>query len=248
MFDTLRQDDRPTGMKYFTSLIISVVVHTAILGALVVVPMIYFNALHTDELLLFVLSTPTLPLPPPIPEAPPVAGNSGMEKSKPTTTTVAFNPIPGKIPVGLPKDDDIPITIATNAIVNGIGYSPAGTTDGRGINDLINQLKPRAVEVPKLPIPRTPVRVGTIQEAKLIHRVEPVYPKIAVAARISDKVILEVLVDEEGNVANIKVLKGNPLLDDAAIKAVNQWKYSPTIQNGEPIQVVATVTIFFRMR
>jgi periplasmic protein TonB len=248
MFDTLRQDDRPNGMKYFTSLIISLVVHTVVLSVLVVVPLVYFNALHADELVTFLFATPTIPLPPPTPVAPPVAGSGGIEKTKPTTTRIAFNPVPERIRIGVPKDDDTPIIIATNEIADGIGFSPLGTTNGRGVNDLLDQIKPRAVAAPKPPAIRTPVRVGSMQEAKLIHRVEPVYSKIAIAARVSETVIMELVIDEEGNVANVTVLKGHPLLNDAAIRAVKQWKYSPTIQNGEPVQVLATVTVFFRIR
>jgi protein TonB len=60
-------------------------------------------------------------------------------------------------------------------------------------------------------------------------------------------VILTVVVDEEGNVSDIKVVRGHPLLKDAAVEAVRQWKYSPTLLNGEPIQVTATVTVNFVM-
>jgi periplasmic protein TonB len=57
-----------------------------------------------------------------------------------------------------------------------------------------------------------------------------------------------VKVDEEGNVESVRVLRGNPLLNQAAISAAMQWKYSPTILNGEPVPVVATVTVIFNLR
>ena len=60
--------------------------------------------------------------------------------------------------------------------------------------------------------------------------------------------VLVVTVDEEGSVSEIKVTNGHPLLDEAAISAVKQWKYSPTLLNGEPVPVIATVTVIFNLK
>ena len=86
---------------------------------------------------------------------------------------------------------------------------------------------------------------GKVQEAKLIRKVEPIYPEIARRARISGLVVLEVTIDEEGNVTGWKIQRGHPVLVEAAVQAVKQWKYSPTLLNGEPLQVVSTVNIDF---
>jgi protein TonB len=82
----------------------------------------------------------------------------------------------------------------------------------------------------------------------LIHRVTPVYPELARRARVSGIVVLEVTVDEEGTVTEVRVLRGHPLLDEAAAAAVRQWRYSPTLLSGEPVPVVATVTVVFNLR
>jgi len=93
---------------------------------------------------------------------------------------------------------------------------------------------------------RDPIRVGgNVQESKLIARVEPVYPAEAQAARISGVVILQATINEKGEVWDVKVLRGHPLLDQAAADAVKQWRYSPTRLNGEPVPVIATVTVTF---
>jgi protein TonB len=84
---------------------------------------------------------------------------------------------------------------------------------------------------------------GNAQESKLIRRVEPVYPEMAKQARVQGKVTLRIAVDEEGNVSDVSVIEGHPLLNDAAINAVRQWKYSPTFLNGKPVSVMATVTV-----
>src|SRR5881397_3603772 len=94
---------------------------------------------------------------------------------------------------------------------------------------------------------REPIRVGgNVQESKLVHRVEPVYPPEARAARISGVVILQVTVSEAGDVSDARTLRGHPLLDGAAVEAVRQWRYSPTLLNGEPVPVIATVSIAFQ--
>jgi periplasmic protein TonB len=234
-------------MKYFTSLIISLVVHTVVLSVLVVVPLVYFNALHTTELLTFLIATPTIPLPPPAPTPPPV--NPGGAAAKPKTFKIDSYQAPPSIPRGfVPCPDEDPVAIQTDTLVNGFGRGLQGTTDGRSISEIVQIAAPRELERPKAPIIHTPVRVGSIQEAKLIRRVEPVYPKLAVATRVSETVVMDLLIDEDGNVATVTVLRGHPLLNDAAIQAVKQWRYSPTIQNGEPVQVQATVTVIFRIR
>lgn len=97
--------------------------------------------------------------------------------------------------------------------------------------------------------PPAPIRVGTqVLESKLIKKVEPVYPELAKRARVSGTVVMAVIVDEWGNVSDVRVNSGHPLLDGAAVTAVRQWKYSPTLLNGEPVPVIATVTVVFGLR
>jgi TonB family protein len=93
---------------------------------------------------------------------------------------------------------------------------------------------------------REPIRVvGNVLESKLVHQVDPVYPDAAKTARISGVVMLQVTVGVEGNVLEAKVLRGHPLLTQAALEAVRQWRYSPTVLNGEPVPVTATVSVRF---
>jgi TonB family protein len=86
---------------------------------------------------------------------------------------------------------------------------------------------------------------GNVQESKLVNKIDPVYPQLAKRAHVSGSVILIVDIDEKGNVSKVRVASGHPLLNDAAIDAVKQWKYSPTIFNGLPVPVNATVTVAF---
>ena len=82
-----------------------------------------------------------------------------------------------------------------------------------------------------------------------IHYVQPEYPELARRARLAGVVILEAIIDKEGNVKDLKVLRGLGLgLDEAAVRAVSQWKYTPTFYNGRPVEVILTVTVNFQLQ
>ena len=97
-------------------------------------------------------------------------------------------------------------------------------------------------------MPREPVRVGgAITPPALLSRVEPVYPSIAVNAKVEGLVILEATVDRQGRVEQVRVLRSIALLDAAAMTAVRQWRYSPLLLNGMPERFVVTVTVSFSL-
>ena len=90
------------------------------------------------------------------------------------------------------------------------------------------------------------VRVGgQIRPPLKIKDVAPVYPAIALSARVQGDVVIEATIDEEGKVADARVVKSVPLLDQAALDAVRQWEYRPSLLNGAPVAVVSTVTVRF---
>ena len=76
----------------------------------------------------------------------------------------------------------------------------------------------------------------------------PAYPPEALAARIQGVVILEAIIDDQGNIANAKVLRSIPLLDSAALTALSQWQFTPTLLNGTPVGVIMTVTVNFTLQ
>jgi len=123
-------------------------------------------------------------------------------------------------------------------------------------NSLAKNMTPQQIEEaqslasewkPVTPVPKSiPKQIGgNVLKSKLIKQVTPKYPEAAKRQRISGMVILIVTVNEEGNVTNIRVTRGHDLLADAAIEAVKQWEYSPTLFEGKPIPVTATVTVNF---
>jgi protein TonB len=162
---------------------------------------------------------------------------------------VAPTEIPKEIP---PPVDDAPVIGMSNivgGIAGGVSGWTAGGVPGGVVGGLLSGVATVAPPPPPRPVKRDPIRVGgNVQESKLIRRVEPAYPELAKRARVQGKVVLVVTVDEEGNVTDIRVTSGHPLLDEAALSAVKQWKYSPTLLNGEPVPVIANVTVFFNLK
>jgi protein TonB len=102
---------------------------------------------------------------------------------------------------------------------------------------------------PPPPPPPAPVRVGgNIKAPTQIKRVNPVYPPIAQSARVQGVVIIEAVIGPNGLVQDAKVLRSIPLLDAAALDAVKQWQYTPTLLNGVPVPVIMTVTVNFTLQ
>ena len=92
------------------------------------------------------------------------------------------------------------------------------------------------------------MRVGSgIQQPTQLRKVNPVYPEIARSARVQGVVILELTLDTQGFVTDARILRSIPLLDQAAIDAVRQWQYTPTLLNGVPVPIVMTATVQFTL-
>lgn len=95
-----------------------------------------------------------------------------------------------------------------------------------------------------------PLRIrmgGKVQEAKLIHKVDPTYPDEAKAAHTKGTVLLRVIVATDGTPKEVQIVSGDPVLGKAAVDAVRQWRYQPTLLNGDPVEVDTTISIEFRL-
>ena len=132
-------------------------------------------------------------------------------------------------------------------VVGGVeGGIPGGVVGGVPGGIVSEALPPPPPPPP--PAAATPKRVGgEIRAPALRYRVEPEYPSFAVANRVSGMVILEATVNETGEVVDVRVLRSIKFLDDAAIKAVKQWRYEPLVLNGQPWPFLLTVTLTFSL-
>ena len=88
---------------------------------------------------------------------------------------------------------------------------------------------------------------GNVQQAKLVSQPKPVYPPLAKQARISGVVHLAAIIGKEGNVINLAVISGHPLLIPSAIEAVKQWVYQTTLLNGEPVEVITQIDVNYTL-
>jgi protein TonB len=101
---------------------------------------------------------------------------------------------------------------------------------------------------PKPKGPTGPVRIGgQVAEANLIRKVQPVYPPLAKSARVQGTVEFTAVIDKEGSITQLKLVRGHPLLVQAARDAVLQWKYRPTMLNGQPVDVVTDIIVNFTL-
>ncbi len=121
-------------------------------------------------------------------------------------------------------------------------------TDALGISNLSDTIAPPPPPPPPA-APKGPVPVGgRITAPARTHYAAPVYPAIAQAARVEGLVIIQATIGVDGSVVDATVLKSVPLLDQAALAAVRQWRYTPTRLNGEVVAVIMTVTLNFELR
>jgi protein TonB len=99
------------------------------------------------------------------------------------------------------------------------------------------------------PPPAAPVRVGgDIKRPEIVKKVDPIYPPIAKAARVAGMVIIEAIIARDGTIKNAKVIRSVPMLDQAALDAVNQWRYTPTLLNNQPVEVIMSVNVTFAIQ
>ncbi len=250
MFDHLIVSSETSPSRSPRVLAVSLLLHGTALALLLAAPLFFYSELPGSELLadLILLAPPSVPappVPPPVPAPRPEPAGRPATEPKVIRLPEMMEPPPSAIPEAPDADvqlDDVPyLTAASPGLL-------AGPVAGGRVAAPAGWLESRVPDPPPPPAtPRKePQRVSSgVQSARLVRRVEPVYPPLALAARISGPVVLQLWIDEEGNVVSVKVLDGPPLLKEAARTAVLQWKYSPTILNGEPWPVLANVTIRF---
>ena len=183
------------------------------------------------------------PPPPPPPPPPPAAKSPGPASAKPA-------PSPGAAPVEPPStiQPERPNDEGDIGVPGGVEGGIPGGVLGGVVGGLPGDIPPPPPPAPPPP-PRAPVRVGgQIQAPALVSKVDPIYPEVAVSARIRGVVILEANVDRDGHVVDVKVLRtANRLLDHAAITAVRQWQYRPLVLNGSPEPFILTVVLTFNL-
>lgn len=226
---------------------ISFMVQFAILAILLFIPLFFSQGLDMKRLETTLLVAPMPPMAP-APPAPPSVARAPRVMPKVFTpgklTAPTFIP---KAVVAVTAPDSAPPDVAMNS---GMGAVPGGVPGGQigGITGGMAALAAPVMATPVAEGPKHPVRIGgDVKQPKLIYGPAAVYPVLAAQGRIKGMVVIEAIIDEHGNVVQEKVVSGHPLLVQAAMKAVSQRKYEPTILDGEPTPVDLRVEVNFQM-
>ena len=213
---------------------VSIAAHIAIIGAFLTAPL--FGDIEfppPNRPLNYAYTSIELPMPPPVALTPP-------------TPRQAQTTSPTKAPLDAPPEIKPESLAEFSSSTREDGADPDGAPFGidGGVGPPVAALPPP----PPAPVERRPMKVGgQIQAPRRIVSVAPIYPPHAQAARIDGTVEIESLIGEDGKVRNATVVKGRPLLNEAALNAVRQWVFTPTRLNGEPVAVIMTVTVVFSL-
>jgi protein TonB len=220
----------------------SVLAHVALVAGLVAGPLLMDSPLPEPSggavNAFFATPLELAPPPPPPPPPAPAARPTVKVEAPPVERTNGF-----VAPIETPAEI-LPEAGIDFGVEGGVAGGVEGGVPGGVIGGVVGGLP----EAPPAP-PLQPVRVGgRIQEPKKLKAVPPAYPEAAVASRIEGVVILECLISPQGRVTEVKVLRGVPLLEEAALDAVRRWVYTPTLMDGVPVPVIMTVTVRFDLR
>jgi len=239
LFEDLIESDvvaHRTGQGY--TLPVSLIIHGVAAAAILIVPILTSQELPEPSAAVKAFFVEPAAPPPPPPPPPPPAPKAAVTppKPKPVQLEEPKFTAPVEVPEELKPEEGIDL-----GIEGGVAGGVEGGVPGGVVGGVVGGL-------PDAPPPVEAVRVGgNIKEPRKLKNVPPTYPEIAKQARVQGIVILECTIDPQGRVQNVKVLRGIPLLDQAAIDAVKQWVYTPTLLNGVPVPVIMTVTVNFKL-
>jgi len=152
--------------------------------------------------------------------------------------------------VAIIREDDLPPSSAIGGVIGGVPGGVPGGISGLSVLGAIPTAAPPPPKVVEAPKPVTPQRIrvgGNVQLANLIKKVNPIYPPLAKQARIQGVVHLTAVISKDGTIQNLQVISGHPLLVPAAMEAVKQWIYKPTLLNNEPVEVITQVDVNFTL-
>ncbi len=200
--------------------------------AVVAASLVWTDALPQHEVHAFFVEPLALAPPPPPPPAAARAARRAAPQASRNTGFVA--------PIDLPSTLPEPVLDAPDGLPGGVeGGVPGGVVGG-----VVGGLP----EAPPPPPPARTLRAGVdIREPRRVKGVDPVYPEVARISHLQGVVVLDCMIDARGRVSDVKVLRGVPMLDEAAVAAVRQWVYTPTLLNGVPVPVILAVTVSFRL-
>jgi periplasmic protein TonB len=240
--DSLIESGGKLKTKRGVTSVISFAIQIGIIIVMILIPLIFTEALPRTQLMTFLVAPP-----PPPPPPPPAAAPVKVVKVIQTDIVNGQLRTPTKIPqkVQMIKEEEAPPPVmASTGVVGGVPGGVPGGSMGGVIGSVLSSTPTVA---PKIATPQR-VRVSSgVQSGLLIRKVNPTYPPLARQARIQGTVVLQAQISKEGNIENLQLISGHPMLAPAAIEAVKQWKYKPYLLNGEPVEVETQVQVNFTL-
>jgi protein TonB len=242
MVENFRLKRRGTLLDVF----ISVLGHSLVVAFLILLPLLYTHAINMPQ-----FERTLLVAPPPPPPPPPPAAVQVMPRVPKSFFAQGKLFAPKFIPkqIAQVKEEAAPPESASGGVMGGVPGGVPGGQLGGVLGGILGGS--RQVLAPPPPIPvvhKGPYRVGgRVQAPQLVRQVQPVYPPLAKEARVQGDVVIDSVIDQQGKVTQMKVVSGSPLLVDAAMQALEQWRYQPTLLNGEPVAVDMYVTVHFQL-
>jgi periplasmic protein TonB len=235
--DSLIESGNKLKTKRGVTTSLTFILESVLVGVMVLIPLLFTEALPKAQLLTGLVAPPPPPPPPPPPAA--------VVKVVKIQTNMINDQLrtPTKIPkkIEIIKEEEAPPQMA--GVVGGV---PGGVPGG-SMNGVIGGIVNSAAPVPRVATP-TRVRVSQgVTQGLLLRRIQPTYPPLAKQARIAGAVVLQAEISKDGSIQNLHVISGHPMLVPSAIEAVKQWKYKPYILNGEPVEVETTITVNFTL-
>jgi protein TonB len=237
---TTRQSRSPLdwGVSFF--------VHFAILFLLLFLPLFFSQGIDMKRLETTLL---VAPMPPMAPAPPPPPSVARAVRVAPKVFTPGILTAPTFIPKAVPVVSG-EVAPPEEAFASGMGGVPGGVPGGQigGITGGMPAIAAPVVAAPAVEGPKRPVRIGgNVKPPRLIYGPSAVYPTLASQSHVHGTVVIDAIIDEHGNVVQEKVISGHPLLLQAALKAVSERKYEPTILDGEPTPVDLRVEVNFQL-
>jgi periplasmic protein TonB len=225
------------------SVALSMIVQAGIVGIFILIPLIYTEALPKQLLTTFLVA----PAPPP-PPPPPAAAVQRIVKPVARLIQAGKMMAPTVIPkkVEIIKEEEMPPDVGAVGVVGGVPGGIAGGQAGGVLGGIIGGVGGGMPPPPKPTQQR--VRVGgNVQAAKMVRQITPVYPQIAKTAHVQGTVVLHAIIAKDGSVQELTYVSGPALLMRSAMDAVRQWRYQPTLLNGDPVEVDTTISVVFTL-
>ena len=220
---------------------VSMVFQVLFLVILILIPLIYTEALPKAMMSSILLAPPPPPPPPPPPAAVAVVKIKPVVRLMDAGRLVAPKVIPKDI--NIIKEEELPPDMGMQGIAVGVPGGVAGGSLGGVLGSVVNKAAPPPPKV----VPKRVTVGGNVQAARLVNKVQPIYPPLARQTRISGTVKLHAIIGKDGTVQQLQMVSGHPLLVQAALDAVRQWRYQPTLLNGEPVEVDTEIDVIFSL-